>query len=983
MNPALRPVDEAARLATLRRYGILDTPPERGFDDLAALAAQICRTPVALVSLVDAGRAWFKARVGIDAAEAPRDVAFCSHAILQRDLFVVGDTLSDARFSLNPLVTGAPKVRFYAGAPLVSPGGDALGTLCVIDRVPRELLPEQVSALMALSREVVARLELRRHVEALEQSLLERDRSRSQLVRFLEALPVGVLVTDREGKPTFTNGTAEALLGYDQTRPLDPSTATTGEAQSPAARPPAAARLPVEQAMRGKTTVASDIEVRTASGRVVNLEAVAAPVYGPGGEAEYAITTVRDVTERFQAARRQAAQHAATRVLAECPSALDAMPRILETLGQVLGWDCGAFWTVDREAGVLKAAALWSGAPDGFRSFLEATATTTLSRGLGLPGRVWADGAPVWIPDVRSDSNFPRAEAAAADGLVCAFGAPVALGGEVLGVVEFFGRCGENPDPELLPMFASVGSQIAQFMERDAADRALRASEDMTRSVVDNMLEGLIVVDEGGIIESMNAAAERIFGYTSHELVGQSVKILLPRSLLKESDTFLRDARQRALGRVTEWEGRRRNGDLVSVELSLYEFITPAGRRIAGHLRDVSERRALDRMKREFVATVSHELRTPLTSIRGSLSLLSGGALGELPDEAKEVVGIAERNTVRLISLINDILDLERLEAGRLEMHVEGLDLAPVIERSLESVRALAEQEGVRLESGATALRALADGDRLVQVIVNLLSNAIKFSPKGAAVTVSTAETAAGVEIRVTDRGRGIPAAYQRSIFERFEQVEASDSRRKGGTGLGLAICKSIVEQLGGAIGVESEVGVGSGFWVRLPAAPGAEARLAKAAAAGSDPFLEAIRDGFLGSGKSDVLLVDDDRALLGVMARQILQEGVPVRTASTVGEALIQAWQSPPALVVLDLSLPDADGADVITALRGVAGLEATPLLVYTGRDLSSEQRAELRLGPTRFLTKSRSSDEEFRGLVLELLGAPRSEGRAVACAS
>jgi PAS domain S-box-containing protein len=976
-----RPADEAARLAALRRYEILDTPPEAGFDDLVAVAAQVCQTPMALVCFVDEERQWFKAAVGVSERETARDVAFCAHAILGQELFVVRDALQDPRFADSPLVTAGPRIRFYAGAPLLTPDGHAIGALCVMDRIPRELSTEQGSALLALGRDVVARLELRRHVAALELSLRERDKSRGQLARFVEALPMGVFVTDRSGKAVLTNGKAESLLGFDQTSPLLPGDGANGASGS-ATDGPAVTRLPVAQAIAGETAVEPDIEIRTAGGRIVHVEAVAAPVYGPSGDVEYAITTLRDVTERILAGRRQVAQQAATRVLAETPSLEDARPRILEILGGGLGWDCGAFWSVDREAGSLRSAAVWSAAPESFQCFMQDRPTMVFPRGAGLAGRAWADAAPVWIPDVRSAAVFVGATTGLKHDLRSAIAVPVALGGDVLGVLELFSRRALPEDPELLGMLSAVGSQVAQFMERDAADRALQVSEDLTRSVVDNMLEGLIVADERGIIESVNASAERIFGYGPHELVGQSVKILLPRSV-KEATSYLQDARERSLGRVTEWEGLRRNGHPVSVELSLYEFITPAGKRIAGHVRDISERRALDRMKKEFVATVSHELRTPLTSIRGSLSLLSGGVLGDLPDEAKEVVGIAERNTVRLINLINDILDLERLEAGRMEMRVEPLDVAPIVERSLESVRALAEQEGIRLHASGSFARVQADGDRLVQVIVNLLSNAIKFSPKGADVRVTTTESAQGVEIRVTDRGRGIPEGHRSSIFERFEQVEASDSRRKGGTGLGLAICKAIVEQLGGSIGVESEVGVGSSFWMRLPAAPAPEARVADAPADRTDLFLDSIREGFPDAGGGDVLLVDDDRALLGIMARQILQEGVPVRTAATVGEALIQAWQSAPALVVLDLSLPDADGADVVTALRGVAGLQHTPLLVYTGRDLSAEQRAELHLGPTRFLTKSRSTDAEFRGLVHELLAPSRTERSDAPCVS
>ena len=188
------------------------------------------------------------------------------------------------------------------------------------------------------------------------------------------------------------------------------------------------------------------------------------------------------------------------------------------------------------------------------------------------------------------------------------------------------------------------------------------------------------------------------------------------------------------MGRITEWEGRRKNGGVFPFELSLFEFRTPEGHRLAGGIRDISERREVERLKKEFVSTVSHELRTPLTSIRGSLGLLAGGVLGELPPQAAEVIAVAERNVLRLVRLINDILDLERFDSGRIEMHFGAVPLDSIFTRSVEAVRSFAEQEGVTLEASPTTAQASADGDRLVQVLVNLLSNAVKFSPRGGVV---------------------------------------------------------------------------------------------------------------------------------------------------------------------------------------------------------------------------------------------------------
>lgn len=180
--------DETARLAALRRYRILDTDPERGFDDLTMLASHLCGTPIALISLVDADRQWFKSRVGLSIAETSRAVSFCTHAIQQRDIFIIPDAAADVRVRDSPFVTGEAHVRFYAGAPLLTPEGHALGTLCVLDRVSRTLTPDQVAALEALRRQAQAQLELRRNLIELEQALAERDRAEAAQAKLIDEL---------------------------------------------------------------------------------------------------------------------------------------------------------------------------------------------------------------------------------------------------------------------------------------------------------------------------------------------------------------------------------------------------------------------------------------------------------------------------------------------------------------------------------------------------------------------------------------------------------------------------------------------------------------------------------------------------------------------------------------------------------------------------------------------------------------------------
>ncbi|MDP3718845.1 MAG: GAF domain-containing sensor histidine kinase [Acidobacteriota bacterium] len=387
------PLNEAARLAALDRYQVLDTAPEQAYDDFTQLAARICGVPIALVSLIDKDRQWFKSKVGLEAPQTPREQAFCAHAIVDNQLLVVPDASHDPRFEGNPLVTGDPHIRFYAGAPLVTGEGHGLGTLCVIDRVPRQLSPEQLASLQALSRQLMAQLELRRTMELL----------------------------------------------------------------------------------------------------------------------------------------------------------------------------------------------------------IEA-----------------------------------------------------------------------------------------------------------------------------------------------------------------------------------------------------------------------------ERAKKVFVANVSHELRTPLTSIRGALALVRDSE-PDLSDDAGALLSAAHRNADRLLALVNDLLDLERVGSGELAVVKKECDLGEAIALAVDTVQPIARDAGVAITSTSTTVRLLADPERLTQVFINLLANAVRFSPKGSTVRVGVTATVESVHLTVDDHGPGVPPAFRQTIFEPFKQVEGSAAHKKGGTGLGLAISQAIVKEHGGVIEVGDAPGGGARFWFELP----------------------------------------------------------------------------------------------------------------------------------------------------------------------
>jgi PAS domain S-box-containing protein len=463
------PENEVARLESLRRYAILDTLPEQEFNDLSRLAALICGTPIALVSLVDVNRQWFKSKVGIDEPETPRDIAFCAHAILEPGVMVVRDALEDERFRSNPLVTGDPNVRFYAGAPLRTQDGYALGTICVVDRVPRDLTAEQLEALKALSRLVVTELELRRSVTDLSQAMRERQLIEGEIDQLFDLSLDLFCIAGFDGYFKRVNPAWEKTLGISKdellSRPYidfvhpDDREATLGEAKSMG---------------EGTVTFSFENRYRCGDGTYIWLLWNATP----SSDQQLIFAVARDITLRKRAERRMAVGYVLTRVLADAETLEAASPLILKSICEGLGWELGAFWRVDEIAQVLRCVDVWHPPALEFPSFEWATREFKYQRGVGVPGLVWATGQSTWIPDVPGEHNFPRSSFAKKEGLHSAFGFPVRIGERVVGVIEFVSREIRKPEDELLEMFDSIGSQMGQFMERRRAENELKLYAD-------------------------------------------------------------------------------------------------------------------------------------------------------------------------------------------------------------------------------------------------------------------------------------------------------------------------------------------------------------------------------------------------------------------------------------------------------------------------------------------------------------------------
>jgi PAS domain S-box-containing protein len=463
------PENETARLDALQRYAILDTFPEQEFDDLSRLAALICGTPIAMVSLVDADRQWFKSKVGLDASETPRDIAFCAHAILQPDVMVVPDALADERFRKNPLVTGEPHVRFYAGTPLITQEGYALGTLCVMDRVPRNMSPEQKDALKALGNLVVTQLELRRSVADLSKAIRERRLTEEELDQLFTLSLDMLCIAGFDGYFKRINPAWEKVLGI-------PVQELLSKPYNEFVHPDDRAKTEAEARKidEGELAISFENRYRCADGSYRWLLWNATPSM----EQKLVFAVARDITQRKEAERRMSTGYAVTRVLAEAESLDAAVPFLLMSICEGLSWDVGALWRVDETVNLLRCMNLWHPPNLSFPTFVDATRKSTFKRGVGLPGRVWESCQPVWLPNIQQGPNFPRGSFAIAEGLHSAFAFPVRLGDHVAGVIEFFTRQSRKLEPDVMEMFDSIGSQIGQFIERRRAEMELKLYAD-------------------------------------------------------------------------------------------------------------------------------------------------------------------------------------------------------------------------------------------------------------------------------------------------------------------------------------------------------------------------------------------------------------------------------------------------------------------------------------------------------------------------
>jgi len=891
------PVNEILRLKALHDLAVLDTPREQSFDDVAQVAMQLCNTPLAVVSLIDKNRQWFKSCIGMDATETSRDIAFCAHAILApQDILIVPDATLDKRFADNPMVTDAPYIRFYAGAPLVTEDGLALGTLCVVDYEPRTLSQAQINSLGALARQVMQLLKLKSINNAVQEYS-----SRMQLIA--DNVPVLIGELNLAGRYIFCNQKYQQWLQRDVQ-------ACVGKTPV-AIYPPQTHDLITKGIAKGFSGKTYRVEIVLEDGRALDIN------YMPKMEAGKVVgvfEVATDATERKfhlqimeQERERLTAIIDGTNIgtwewdlvtnklyinerwatmlgysLAELqpvtietwrhllhPDDVEHTNRLLtqHISGQLPFYDCqfrlrkktGEWhWVhahgktvsrnVDGKPAVLSGMhmdihdikntynrlkesedllrSLLSNFPGAAYRRLNNSSWTihylsdAVEQLTGYPVKKFINGSQLSFNDIIHPQDIERVYSAVQTAIDARESFDVEYRiqratGEWRNVQEI-GR----------GVFDSAGS--LQYIDGFIWDIQARIDSVFEKRAMTNKLSqlfemapiGIMQVKENGQVLDANPEFIKMTGFSKNELNSLSILDLTQEEDWGKSVTAIADAQNTGRFGPIEKNYRHKSGEVIPVEVSgsLINMLDSEGQCWWMLIKDIREQKRIERMKSEFISTVSHELRTPLTSISGALSLITNNMLGVVPDKAKAMLEIAHKNSQRLSLLINDLLDMEKLIAGKMSFDMSVRQVSPLVQQALIENKIYADKYHVKfvLNDFSEAISINIDGFRLQQVLNNFLSNAAKYSPAQHHVDISITLNQGWVRISVRDYGQGIPEEFKARMFQKFSQADSSDSRQKSGTGLGLAISKELVERMGGVIGFDSEAGKGSCFFAEF-----------------------------------------------------------------------------------------------------------------------------------------------------------------------
>jgi two-component system, OmpR family, sensor histidine kinase VicK len=777
--------DEAERLRALLHYEILDSPADPALTELAALAAQITHSTYAYISFVDSSRVWFAAQVGFQESEQPLESSACQYAIVDPDPMLIEDAARDPRFPSGFIQLGEDiSCRSYASAPLITGTGAIIGTLAVLSPDAGAFRYSDACILQVLARQVMTRLEYYDSVRQQERTGRARQRveralniERSFVSTVLDTIGALVVVLDTAGRVVRFNRACETVSGYSFAELVG--------------RPFPDELLPPEQVDRTAELLAAtrngtledpyELDWISRDGSRHRIAWASTALKDAAGEVSFFIATGVDVTEQRETE------------LALRSSEMRHRQLIEGSLGMICTHDLkGNLLSINSHG----AENLGYAPEELVGKYLFDFVQVDHKHG-------WAE---YWKAMSEQGEDQGRLYTRKKDGSPC--------------VIAFRNKLVQLPGSE--PFVLGHGIDITEKTNAEANMQSLTRQRE---SILDSVGDGIYGIDLDGRIVFVNKVGANLLGYMPEEMQGELLHPLVHHSRsdgtpypLDECPIHATLHRHSPL-RVRNEVFWRRDGISIPVEYVVCPMVD--GGKVTGAViayQDVTERRLLDRMKDEFISTVSHELRTPLTSLRAALGLIAGGALAARPDKAEQMLEVAMGNCNRLVHLVNDILDFESIDSGKLRLDRVEVSANEVLRRATGLQDPQAKRAGLRFRIEAEPINLWVDIDRIVQTLSKLVSNAIKFSPPNSEICLRAhALSDAEALIEVQDNGRGIPPEMLDTIFDRFQQVDASDSRDIGGTGLGLALCRGLVDLHGGKIWAESAIGRGSSFFFTVP----------------------------------------------------------------------------------------------------------------------------------------------------------------------
>jgi PAS domain S-box-containing protein len=519
---------------------------------------------------------------------------------------------------------------------------------------------------------------------------------------------------------------------------------------------------------------------------------------------------------------------------------------------------------------------------------------------------------------------------------------------QVIGIISVLDLAPGAFSPETLKRMSEVGKLLEISIENVILKRLQAKAQTLSNAILNSMAEGVVVIDDENRIVMMNPVMESLLDWPLEKALGSDADSLLPIKR-REREAFLRIVRRGGKPPPIKATLKDRTLD-VNIRPIAGDQGQTMGTVLAWH--DITELARVDQMKTEFISIVSHELRTPLTSIKGYVDLVLDGDAGKINELQQEFLEVVQQDTNRLTALIEDLLNISRIESGRVTLQLQPLGVSELMESVVASLRTQISEKDMQvdIDAGPVAITVRGDRDRLTQVLTNLLGNAIKFSPRGSRVGVMARKKGRYLQVEVADNGPGISREDLGRIFTKFFRADNAATRQTGGTGLGLAIAKSLVELHGGRIWAESELGKGStfSFTVRLDSSQGSRKKRSDA------------------EGAAHILVVEDDHNVARLVQRHLEKAGYRVSVAHTGQDAQKKALRYIPALITLDILLPDMNGFEVLESLKENPRTEKIPVIVLS--IVQSEDKA-LHLGAVDYIIKP-FSEERLLESVAKVLG-------------